>query len=170
MPAFRHACLPACRHARVLVLRCTGMATCRPAFRCCGVAAFEKKCVDGSVAGSAWRRVPPTGLRLHMTRVRRGGTSVCEISCGEPGAMVGRGQVLGHSVFFMVSSRWSFEHRVSPPTPVVCHVVPGCGCFAAVVLAGGRRVATTAARLGGPFARFATAAFAVASSIRVGLG
>ena len=99
MPAFRHARLPACRHARVPVLRCTGMATFRPAFRCCGVAAFEKKCVDGSVAGSAWRRVPPTGLRLHMTRVRRGGTSVCEFSCGEPGAMVGRGQVLGHSVF-----------------------------------------------------------------------
>lgn len=80
MPAFRHARLPACRHARVPVLRCSSVATFRPALRCCGVAAFEKKCVDGSVAGSAWRRVPPTGLRLHMTRFRRGGTSVCEFS------------------------------------------------------------------------------------------
>ena len=166
MPAFRHARLPACRHACVPVLRCSSVATFRPALRCFGVAAFEKKCVDGSVAGSAWRRVPPTGLRLHMTRVRRGGTSVRGFSCGEPGAMVGRGQVLGHSVF-----SWC---RPVGHSNIASHLPPqSCVMWFRGAVAS-RPLSSPApgghGAVGRPLARFATAAFAVASSIRVGLG
>ena len=196
MPAFRHARLPACRHARDPVLQCSGVATFRPALRCCGVAAFEKKCVDGSVAGSAWRRVPPTGLRLHTTRFRRGGTSVCEFAYSRAAVpTMARRQacvvcVSGCSGIPVASQGpwWAggkssgtrfFFHGVVPlviRTSRLTSHPSRVSCGSGVRLLRGRcpRRRPPGSHDGGavgrPLARFATAAFAVASSIRVGLG